>query len=254
MVTRILATKKLIASQAEEHLPSIPLSLYHDKRKGELTPSSLCNLPIMRLPRLCSKGMDALQANHERPTNPYEEVHPFSTVHPHGLPCESGTEAPGPSCLRSIARNGGSNGKRNCGNVGFAGRRLPALANYFSKQVLKTILLSASLAFGALAPAAVEAASSCGYASHYGNGDGFAWQTMANGRPMDPNAMTSAHPSLPMGTKIRVVNPANGKSVNLVISDRGPYHGGRILDLSSGAFSRIASLGQGIAKVCFSRV
>ena len=238
----------------EENLPSIPLSLYHDKRKGELTPSSLCNLPMMRLLRLCSKGMDALQANHERPTNPYEEVHPFSTVHPHGLPCESKAEAPGPSCLRSIARNRGSNGKRNCGNVGFAGGRLPALANYFSKQVLKTIFLSASLAFGALAPAAAEAGSSCGYASHYGYGDGFAWRTMANGRPMDPNAMTTAHPSLPMGTKIRVVNPANGKSVNLVISDRGPYHGGRILDLSSGAFSRIASLGQGVAKVCFSRV
>ena len=148
----------------------------------------------------------------------------------------------------------GSNGKRNCGNVGFAGRRLPALANYSPKQVLKSIFLSAFIAFGALAPAAVEAKSSCGYASHYGHGDGFAWRTMANGRPMDPNAMTTAHPSLPMGTKIRVTNPANGKSVNLVISDRGPYHGGRILDLSSGAFSRIASLGQGVAKVCFSRV
>jgi len=198
--------------------------------------------------------MDALQANHERPTNPHGRVHPFSTVHPYGLPYESRTEAPGPTCLESIARNKGSNGKRNCDKLHIAGRRLPALAHYFSKQVLKTILLLSSLALGALAPAAVEAASSCGYASHYGYGDGFAWRTMANGRPMDPDAMTTAHPSLPMGTKIRVVNPANGKSVNLVISDRGPYHGGRILDLSSGAFSRIASLGQGIARVCFSRV
>ena len=121
------------------------------------------------------------------------------------------------------------------------------------KTVLKLILLSASLLLG-FAPTAVEATSSCGYASHYGYGDGFAWRTMANGRPMDPNAMTTAHPSLPLGTRILVTNPANGKSVNLVISDRGPFHGGRILDLSSGAFSRIASLGQGIAKVCFSRV
>jgi rare lipoprotein A len=128
-----------------------------------------------------------------------------------------------------------------------------ALAIYFLLTMLRFIF-SASLALGALAPLAVEAKSSCGYASHYGRGDGFAWRTMANGRPMDPNAMTTAHPSLPMGTRIRVTNPANGKSVNLVVSDRGPYHGGRILDLSSGAFSRIASLGQGIAKVCFSRV
>lgn len=120
--------------------------------------------------------------------------------------------------------------------------------------MLKTILLSASIALGAFAPVAVEAGSSCGYASHYGHGDGFAWQTMANGRPMDPDAMTSAHPSLPMGTRIRVTNSSNGKSVNLVISDRGPYHGGRILDLSSGAFSRIASLKQGIARICMTRL
>jgi hypothetical protein len=52
--------------------------------------------------------MDALQANHERPTNSYEEVHPFSTVHPYGPPCESRAEAPGPTCLRSIARNRGA--------------------------------------------------------------------------------------------------------------------------------------------------
>ena len=223
------------------------------QKKRALRPFSL-QISDNAAPEQRSKGMEALQANHERPANPHERALPFSTVHPYGLPCESRAKALGPTCLESIARNKGSNGKRNCDKLHFAGRRLPALANYFSKQVLKTILLSASLAFGALAPAAVEAASSCGYASHYGNGDGFAWQTMANGRPMDPNAMTSAHPSLPMGTKIRVVNPANGKSVNLVISDRGPYHGGRILDLSSGAFSRIASLEQGIAKVCFSRV
>jgi hypothetical protein len=90
--------------------------------------------------------MEALQANHERPANPHERAPPFSTVHPYGPPCESRAEAPGPTCLRSIARNRRSNGKRNCDKLHFAGRRLPALANYFSKQVLKTILLSASLA------------------------------------------------------------------------------------------------------------
>jgi rare lipoprotein A len=199
--------------------------------------------------------MDALQANHdERPANPCGRAHPFSSVHPYGLPCESRAEAPGPSCLQSIAWNGSDNGRGICGSVCLADRRLAALAHYSPKTVLKLIFLSASIALSAFAPAAVEAASSCGYASHYGYGDGFAWRTMANGRPMDPNAMTTAHPSLPLGTRILVTNPANGKSVNLVISDRGPYHGGRILDLSSGAFSRIASLGQGIAKVCFSRV
>ena len=49
--------------------------------------------------------MEALQANHERPANPHERALPFSTVHPYGPPCESRAEAPGPTCLRSIARN-----------------------------------------------------------------------------------------------------------------------------------------------------
>ena len=56
--------------------------------------------------------MEALQANHERPANPHEKALPFSTVHPYGPPYESRTEAPGPSCLRSIAWKGGGDGGR----------------------------------------------------------------------------------------------------------------------------------------------
>jgi rare lipoprotein A len=115
-------------------------------------------------------------------------------------------------------------------------------------------LLPAFVALGALAPLAAEAASSCGYASHYGYGDGFAWRTMANGRPMDPNAMTTAHPSLPLGSKILVRNLANGKSVRVTVTDRGPFYGGRILDLSTGAFSRIADTSQGVTQVCMTRL
>jgi rare lipoprotein A len=115
-------------------------------------------------------------------------------------------------------------------------------------------IFSASLAFGALAPLAAEAASSCGIASFYGRGDGFAWRTMANGRPMDPNAMTTAHPSLPLGSKVLVRNPANGKSVRVTVTDRGPWYGGRILDLSAGAFGRIADTSQGLAQVCMTRL
>lgn len=89
-------------------------------------------------------------------------------------------------------------------------------------------------------------------ASFYGHGDGYAWRTMANGQPMNPQAMTTAHPSLPMGTRLKVVNPANGKGVSLVVADRGPYAGGRILDLSYGAFARIASPSQGLARLCYS--
>jgi rare lipoprotein A len=114
------------------------------------------------------------------------------------------------------------------------------------------LIFSASLALGALAPVAVEAASSCGYASHYGRGDGFAWRTMANGQPMNPNALTTAHRTLPLGSKIIVTNPANGKSVKVTVTDRGPFHGDRRLDLSHGAFSRVAEASQGVARLCFS--
>ena len=196
--------------------------------------------------------MEALQANHERPANPYERALPFSTVHPHGLPYESRAEAPGPTCLKSIARNKGSNGKRNCGNVGFAGRRLPALANYFSKQVLKSILLSASIALGALAPAAVEAASSCGIASYYG--PGFHGRTTANGERFNAYGLTAAHRRLPFGSRVKVVNQDTGRSVTIRVNDDGPHIPGRIIDLSEGAFQQIASLGSGIARVCITRI
>jgi hypothetical protein len=198
--------------------------------------------------------MEALQANHECPANPHERALPFSTVHPYGPPCESRAEALGPTCLRSIARNGGSNGKRNCGNVGFAGRRLPALANYFSKQVLKSILLSASLAFGAwrllqwrLNPHALTPRS-------------MAWEmaSTAYERQMVAALMlTALQPptsSLPFGTRLRVTNPANNRSVTVTVTDRGPFIAGRSLDLSYGAFSRIASPGQGVARVCFAKL
>jgi rare lipoprotein A len=146
----------------------------------------------------------------------------------------------------------GGNGKRNCGNVGFAGRRLPALANYSPKQVLKTIFLSAFIAFGALAPAAVEAKSSCGIASYYG--PGFHGRTTASGERFDSQAMTFAHRTMPFGTKIKVTNQDNGRSIIVRGNDRGPFYGSRIIDLSEAAFSRIASRGQGLANVCISKL
>lgn len=133
------------------------------------------------------------------------------------------------------------------------GDQQPLVALPFSLMILFRFL-SASLAIGALFPSAAEAKPSCGYASFYGHGDGYAWRTMANGQPMNPQAMTTAHPSLPLGTRVKVTNPANGNAVVVAVTDRGPFHGARILDLSHGAFQKIASTSQGIAKVCFSRI
>src|SRR5215468_9658141 len=57
----------------------------------------------------------------------------------------------------------------------------------------------------------------------------------ANGEHMNPNAMTAAHKSLPMGSRVTVFNKGNGRSVTVRINDRGPYVTGRVIDLSPGA-------------------
>ncbi|MER7419807.1 septal ring lytic transglycosylase RlpA family protein [Micromonospora peucetia] len=84
---------------------------------------------------------------------------------------------------------------------------------------------------------------SCG-ASFYSEG-----QLTANGENFDPSALTAAHKTLPFDTKVRVTNPANGKSVTVRINDRGPFIEGRCLDLSRAAFADIASLDAGHVEV-----
>ena len=70
----------------------------------------------------------------------------------------------------------------------------------------------------------------------------------ASGERFNQYAMTAAHKTLPMGTRVRVTNLANEKSVEVKINDRGPYIKGRVIDLSRGAFQQIAPLKQGIIK------
>jgi rare lipoprotein A (peptidoglycan hydrolase) len=62
----------------------------------------------------------------------------------------------------------------------------------------------------------------------------------ANGEHMNPNAMTAAHKSLPLGSIVTVHNKRNGRSVTVRINDRGPYVTGRVIDLSPGAARVIA--------------
>jgi rare lipoprotein A len=57
----------------------------------------------------------------------------------------------------------------------------------------------------------------------------------ANGEHMNAGAMTAAHKSLPMGSRVTVHNKSNGRSVTVRINDRGPYVTGRVIDLSPGA-------------------
>ena len=71
----------------------------------------------------------------------------------------------------------------------------------------------------------------------------------ANGEQMDPTELTAAHRSLPFGTKVLVENLSNGRSVVVRINDRGPFIGGRIIDLSKAAASSIGMIDAGTAKV-----
>ena len=71
----------------------------------------------------------------------------------------------------------------------------------------------------------------------------------ASGERMNPNALTAAHRSLPFGTKVLVENLSNGRSVVVRINDRGPFTGGRIIDLSKAAAAKIGMIHSGVAKV-----
>jgi rare lipoprotein A len=113
--------------------------------------------------------------------------------------------------------------------------------------------LAASL-FVPLCPQEAQASVQCGAASWYGVGDGFDGQRTASGTRFDAYGLTAAHRSLPFGARVRVTNQHNGKSVVIKITDDGPHYGGRILDLSYGAFSRIAATSRGTADVCIARI
>ncbi|HUU66054.1 MAG TPA: septal ring lytic transglycosylase RlpA family protein [Methyloceanibacter sp.] len=71
----------------------------------------------------------------------------------------------------------------------------------------------------------------------------------ASGERMNPNELTAAHRSLPFGTKVLVENLSNGRSVVVRINDRGPFIGGRVIDLSKAAAAHIGMIGSGTAKV-----
>lgn len=115
------------------------------------------------------------------------------------------------------------------------------------------LCLAASL-FVPLAPQEAKASVQCGDASWYGVGDGFDGQRTASGERFNAYGLTAAHRYLPFGTRVRVTNQRNGRSVVVRITDDGPHYGGRILDLSYGAFSRIAATSRGTADVCIARL
>lgn len=86
-----------------------------------------------------------------------------------------------------------------------------------------------------------------GSASWYG--PGFHGKKTANGEIYDMYAMTAAHKTLPLGTRVQVTNLSNGRKIIVRINDRGPFHGGRIIDLSKAAAQKLHIIQSGHAKV-----
>ena len=89
--------------------------------------------------------------------------------------------------------------------------------------------------------------ASSGVASYYG--PGFHGRRTANGETFNMHAMTAAHRTLPFGTLVKVTNLSNGKSTVVRVTDRGPYVGNRVIDLSVAAAKQIGSTHSGVAQV-----
>ena len=115
------------------------------------------------------------------------------------------------------------------------------------KLIPSLLGLAASMYMIAYVTAGMAKAES-GMASYY-------WQpqAVACGGRFNPKALTAAHKTLPCGTKIRVTNKRNGKSVVVTINDRGPFIKGRIIDLSLAAAKVIGMTGSGVVPVTVTR-
>lgn len=112
--------------------------------------------------------------------------------------------------------------------------------------------LSKILAFGVLGflgamPVAANAYDQVGRACWYG--PRLHGRTTASGEIFNQNRMTAAHQSLPFGTRARVTNLDNGKSVHVKINDRGPHVGNCSIDISRAAARRLGMIEDGNARV-----
>jgi rare lipoprotein A len=93
-------------------------------------------------------------------------------------------------------------------------------------------LLAAIVQFLPLIGSFAEADAQSGIASVYSTESG---SHTASGTRLDPGALTAAHRSLPFGSRVRVTNRSNGRSVVVTVNDRGPFVRGRIIDVTPAA-------------------
>jgi rare lipoprotein A len=117
-----------------------------------------------------------------------------------------------------------------------------------AKTLAAAGLTLASLATSAVLFSPVASAETC-KASYYTGGG-----TTASGERFDPNKLTGAHKTLPFGTRVKVKNRSNDKTVTIRINDRGPFITGRCVDLTPRAFKALAPLSQGVINVTVTKV
>ena len=106
---------------------------------------------------------------------------------------------------------------------------------------------SVKLAVQIVPLATQEVVSELGLASWYG--EEFQGSPTASGEVFDMNGLTAAHRSLPLGTKLKVTNLRNNRSLVVKVNDRGPFIQSRFLDLSMAAAKKLGFFGAGVAKV-----
>ena len=119
--------------------------------------------------------------------------------------------------------------------------------------MIKHIVVAAALVIGCssfVTGDSFAGSNQCGGASWYS----LPGQKTASGERMNPNAMTAAHKTLPLGSVVKVVNQKTGKAIQVTINDRGPYIRGRIIDLSKAAGRQLGIIPAGTGKVCITRV
>jgi len=107
--------------------------------------------------------------------------------------------------------------------------------------MLALAILALTLPFGAARASVQE-----GVVSWYG--EQFHERPTASGELFDATAMTMAHPTLPFGTRVKVTNLRNGRSVVVRVNDRGPFVGTRIADVSAAAAASLGMLRRGLAR------
>lgn len=110
--------------------------------------------------------------------------------------------------------------------------------------MIRTLLAGLLLCVGSSCQPAF--AETC-IASQYGVGDGYHGKRAADGSIFNTHALTAAHKTLPFGSRVTVTNLANGRSVNVRITDRGPFIKGRCIDLSRAGANAIGM--GGLARV-----